>query len=287
VPADLHERATVAECTPVARAALYEKRIRPLLAEERPKSCNRCHLAGVDVGMFVRATPCRSMRCMAHLGLVSLEDPPASKILAWIGRAAPASPLVTEAVVAEERSGLRAWIEQAAICGPCTDEELGALDPDADPCAADGRTPQCPVGEAAPLGDPEIGEVTDPGGCAPELLESLFVDRVYRYRYRCYPCHFEGHGSLTATIDALPSPPPAWIRAGDCASGAVTTMRAVLDGGYVDRETPAASLLLRKPLAEQDGGLPHGGGPKFGGVDDPSYQDFRAWIERYAACAGG
>jgi hypothetical protein len=62
-------------------------------------------------------------------------------------------------------------------------------------------------------------------------------------------------------------------------------MRNVLERGLVDLENPAASLLVLKPLSEENGGVMHGGHAKFADVGDPAYVDFLSWIEREAACA--
>ena len=42
--------------------ALYERRIAPLLADDQPKTCNQCHLAGVDLSKFVRDDACVGSR---------------------------------------------------------------------------------------------------------------------------------------------------------------------------------------------------------------------------------
>lgn len=94
-------------------------------------------------------------------------------------------------------------------------------------------------------------------------------------RDRCYPCHFDNK-----ELEA-----PKWIATGPCELTSLTTMRNVLERGLVDLEDPAASLLLRKPLAESAGGVVHGGHDKFADVNDPAYVDIRSWIEREAACA--
>ena len=43
-------------CTPEGGLEMYEKRIAPLLEENRPSSCNQCHLSGIDLPL----TPARS-----------------------------------------------------------------------------------------------------------------------------------------------------------------------------------------------------------------------------------
>jgi hypothetical protein len=239
--------------------ALFERRIAPLLATDRPKTCNTCHLSGIDLAMFVQDSPCRTMACLEARGLVDLADPPASVVLRWIARADPDSPLIDQAVIDEEYAGFLAWIEATAACGLCWSGEA--------PCGE--ATPvRCEDGDEAPA-------YVDPGDCSPVTREALFRHRVYAWRDRCSPCHFDD-----TTIDA-----PKWIATGPCELGSLQTMRNVLDGGLVDLSAPAASLLLLKPLAESAGGVMHGGHDKFANQDDPAYVDFLAWIEREAECS--
>jgi hypothetical protein len=64
-----------------------------------------------------------------------------------------------------------------------------------------------------------------------------------------------------------------------------TTYWNVLDRGYVDVEEPEESLLLLKPLAEELGGVEHGGHDKFYSVTrDQGYLNFRYFVDRYAGC---
>lgn len=241
-----------------APSELYEQRIAPLLATDRPKTCNTCHLSGVDLQMFVQATPCQSMACLADRGLVDLEDPAASVVLQWISRADPSSPLIDQGVIDEEYAAFLAWIEATAECGLCF-------------------TGDAPCGGASKVlcdADLEPGVYQDPGDCAPITREALFRHKVYAWRDRCYPCHFDNKES-----DA-----PHWLATGPCELASLTTMRNVLDGGLVDLSNPAASMLLLKPLAESAGGVMHGGHDKFADTKDPAYIDFLTWIAREAAC---
>jgi hypothetical protein len=61
-------------------------------------------------------------------------------------------------------------------------------------------------------------------------------------------------------------------------------LREVEARGYVDVEYPMESLLLTKPLDEEQGGVEHGGGPKIHIGADPFYDALTAWLKRYAAC---
>jgi hypothetical protein len=253
-----HSSTAPLDCS-AAPSDLFTQRIGPLLASDRPKTCNTCHLSGVDLQMFVQETPCQTMACLEMRGLVDLADPQRSTILQWIARADPDSPLIDPQVIDEEYAAFLAWIEASAACGLCYTGDT--------PCGE-------PVAATCPADDPEADGFVDPGDCAPLTRETLFRHKVYAWRDRCYPCHFDNKEAEA----------PKWLATGSCELGSLTTMRNVLDGGLVDLKNPGASLLLRKPLAESAGGVMHGGHDKFADVNDPAYVDFLAWIEREAAC---
>lgn len=238
---------------------LFIKRIAPLLATDRPKTCNTCHLSGVDMEMFVQDTPCQTMACLESKGLVDLGAPEASVVLGWISRADPASPLIDQSVIDEEYQGFLAWIEATAQCGLCWSGDS--------PCGeASGE--KCEEDEEAPAW-------VDPGDCSALTRESLFRHKVYAWRDRCFPCHFD-----SSDIEA-----PKWIATGSCELGSLMTMRNVLERGLVDHDEPEQSLLLLKPLAESAGGVMHGGHDKFANKTDEAYVDFLAWISREVECA--
>jgi hypothetical protein len=260
------EDSVPAACTASANTALFDQRIAPLLADDRPKSCNACHLAGVDMSVFVRDTPCETMACLAELGLVDLAAPDASQVLAWIDRAKPLSPLIDDAVVQAEHDGFLEWIRHNADCGRY--ECAGVV------CTAREDDPFCDV---AP--EPFVAGVSlDVGGCDDLALEKLFRDTIYESRGRCFPCHFANE--MAAAPEAL-----HFIeQAGNCDSSSLQTLRNVVEAGLVDIEQPERSLLLLKPLAEGGGGVPHGGHEKFSPGNDPGYDNFVYWLKRYAAC---
>jgi len=254
-------------CEPAAGDELFERRIAPLLADDRPSSCNECHLRGLDLGSFAKGTPCRSMACMAEQGIVDLEHPENSLLLSWIERADPehaGSELITEAVVAEEYDAMLSWISYSARCG------AEACEPIEDPCGDPPTHEDCELA----LQPERDAAFVDPGDCSEATLESLFDARVYTWRGRCFPCHFQDDD-----IDA-----PKWVAVGSCALGASRTMRQVLTRGLVDVDDPERSLLLLKPLDESVGGVEHGGHHKMASTEDPAYVDFVEWITRYAEC---
>lgn len=246
-------------------ASLYARRIEPLLIEDRPSTCNQCHLSGVDLSLFVRETPCETMACLVELGLVDLESPDESVVLAWIDRARPQG-LITESVIDAEREAFHEWIQHTGQCGgreACAGTTCGAA----------------PVGDCALRR--EFGTEPpsfDPSDCSPVAREQAFLDGVYAWRGRCFPCHY---------IDNEIAPPeaPRWIDGSQtCGPSSLDSMNALLALGAVNFEDPEASLLLLKPLAEAQGGVVHGGHDKFGSREDTTYQSFLAWIEYEASC---
>jgi hypothetical protein len=258
-------------CSEAGSTALYDKRIAPILADERPRSCNQCHLAGIDLSLFVKDTPCQTMACLVASDLVDLEDPPASKILGWIGRAEPQSELITAEVIEEEYQGVLEWIEHSASCG------ASACPTFEDPCGQ-GPSDEEKAG-ACELSELDWVPFDDPGGCDDRTLEAMFQHDVYAFRGRCYPCHW--------TTEDPYEDAPRWLVIDDCDLGSLATLREVERRGLIDVDRPEESLLLDKPLSEALGGLPHGGGPKYGGFDDPGYLAARELVERYAACKAG
>ncbi|HVZ35382.1 MAG TPA: hypothetical protein VG963_23305, partial [Polyangiaceae bacterium] len=261
-------------CTPDEAGQLYQDRIAPVLTDARPKSCNQCHLSGIDLSLFVKSTPCQTMACMQKLGLVDLEHPDQSKVLGWIGRAKPQSELITASVIDQEYDGFRDWIRYSATCGTKVCEAY------ADPCGEDvpDTSSKCDVSDQIGAG------FVDPGDCSELTMEQLFSADVYQWRERCFPCHFSSDQNVQA---------PKWVNDVNnvtqastlaCATASLETMRNVLSWGLVDLDAPSNSLLLLKPLSVEAGGVMHGGGHKFTGASDETYQQFLAWITRYAAC---
>jgi hypothetical protein len=257
-----------AACSDANGTAIYERRIAPLLADDRPKSCNACHLSGIDMTMFVRDTPCETMACLGELGLVDLEAPEQSKVLAWIERAQPLSPLIDAAVVQAEHAGFLEWISHNSECGRF--ECAGVV------CSSRESEPFCDVVQES-FG---TGVSLDAGGCTDLALEQLFRDTVYASRGRCFPCHFESE--KTAAPEAL----HFIAQTSTCDASSLETMHNVVEAGLVDVVAPEQSLLIQKPLSEEGGGVAHGGHQKFYPGSDTGYDNFIYWVKRYAACQG-
>jgi hypothetical protein len=218
--------------------------------------------------MFVRDTPCETMACLSELGLVDLETPDQSKVLAWIDRAQPLSPLIDSAIVQAEHDGFSEWIGHNAECGRF--ECAGVV------CGAREREPFCDV---AP--EPFVTGISgDPGGCTDLALEQLFRATVYESRGRCFPCHFESEK------EAAPEAFHFIEQTSTCDGSSLETMHNVVEAGLVDVAEPEKSLLIQKPLGEEGGGVAHGGHQKFYPGSDPGYDNFVYWLKRYAACQG-
>jgi hypothetical protein len=261
------DEAVPAACAGASNTTLYDARIAPLLADDRPKSCNACHLSGIDMTLFVRATPCETMACLGALGLVDLAAPDQSKVLDWIQRAQPLSPLIDASVVQAEHDGFLEWIRHNAECGRFECRNVTCTP----------RSQSDPFCDVAP--EPFVAGIsTDAGGCSELALERLFRDTIYESRGRCFPCHF------SAELDAAPEALHFIEQSGSCDSSSLQTMHNVIEAGLVDVQNPEQSLLLLKPLAEGGGGVPHGGHEKFSPGSDPGYDNFMYWLGRYAAC---
>jgi hypothetical protein len=256
-----------AECNDQTPGDLFAQRIEPLFKEDRPKSCNQCHLSGIDLSSFSRDTPCETMACLVEQGMVDLDNPEESKVLSWIERAHPDSKLITEQVIQEEYDGFLAWIEYSASCQASVCSGVSCQQRDDDPF--------CDTDAEAGLYDTK----RDPGGCSDKALEQVFRDTVYGVRDRCFPCHFEKQANA-------PADAPRWIsQEGSCDEASLLTMHTVTKNGYANVDDPAKSLLLLKPLGPANGGVEHGGSTKFdGGTSDTAYRNFLYWLERYSDC---
>lgn len=248
---------------------LYDRRIAPLLESERPKSCNQCHLSGLDLGLFVRDSMCGTRACLLERGLVDPVDPENSLILQWIARAEPDSEVLTESVITEEYEGFSEFVHAVAACGGESCAGVSCRN-SGEPDACSDSIPSANEPRLVPAGT----------GCDPVSIEQAFVDTAYAERGRCFPCHYPTEPK--ATLRA-----PRWLDTrGGCEAGAATTLRNVLDGGYFDLETPEQSLILLKPLDPVFGGGPHEGSVKYHDTSDLGYRTWLGFIEFYAACQG-
>ncbi|MCA9628924.1 MAG: hypothetical protein KC766_14695 [Myxococcales bacterium] len=250
-------------CTAEDNLALFKRKIQPLLSDEHPSSCNQCHLTGVNLAAFARETPCETMACLEAEGLADPDDPDNSLVLAWIARAAPSSPLSPSAASLEFQA-FRSFLRYQSECG---DQVCAGVT-----CSSQAGGDVCVAKR-----EPAVLDIPDEGGCDDKQLEQLFADSIYRWRGRCYPCHFD---STKPEDDA-----PKWINASQvCDVASLATLHNVESSGYIRTDKPEKSWLLLKPLAEEAGGVEHGGHTKFKDQEDVAYQAFLYFIQRYAEC---
>lgn len=261
------------QCTEKEGADLYERRIAPLLADDHPSSCNECHLQGVDLALFIQTTPCATMACMVERDLVDLEQPERSLVLAWIDRATPSGG-ITQASIDAEREGMLEWIQRSSFCGDADCPEIE------NPCGDPADSPTCEI--PAPSEGPRA--VDDPGDCSDRTLELLWKEKVFAWRGRCFPCHFQSHDDEFEAVGEVAEPPPWIVDEGACDSISLATLRNAEERGFFDPSDPLQSKLLTKPLEEELGGVEHGGGPKMHSTDEAAYIDFVAFLTRWADC---
>lgn len=254
------------ECGAQDGLAIFEQRIEPLFVEDRPQSCNQCHLAGMDLSAFVRSDPCETFACLVEQNLVDTKEPRKSRVLSWIGRAAPDSRLITADIIDAEYQGFLEWIAFESQCGTCDDAVCESTD------AGSG----CPLVYGSSDSDASAPANSD---CSDEALYTVFSQTIYAERGRCSPCHSSAFQD--DEVDA-----PRWIDvSSSCERGAQQTLWNVLNAGYIDANAPEQSLLLLKPLAEDEGGVVHGGHDKFYDREtDPGYLAFAEFIDKLVTC---
>ncbi|MCA9706499.1 MAG: hypothetical protein KDK70_11670 [Myxococcales bacterium] len=158
-------------------------------------------------------------------------------------------------------------IPMTAAC----DGEL--CEPVDEPCGAPPDETAC---DFPPFVDEPMA-LDDPGDCSDLTLELVWREKVYSWRSRCFPCHFDSHAG---DIDDA----PPWIATGPCNPASLTTLHNAEQAGYLDAADPLRSLLLTKPLDESLGGVEHGGGPKLHALEEATYVDFAYFVQRWAAC---
>src|SRR5687768_3788571 len=67
-------------------ARVFEQRILPIFKSPNPSSCTQCHLAAVDLKDYILPSATDTFLALRDQGLIDLEKPEASKILALINR---------------------------------------------------------------------------------------------------------------------------------------------------------------------------------------------------------
>lgn len=271
-------------------ASLFARRIEPLLAADRPGSCQRCHLPTVNLsGVVYGDNDCDRIACMIEQGLVEPSAPLSSKVLDWIARGHSAPGRQTSARQQElarvEYEAFATWIVYGVECLHAGD----ACAPKADPCGVGGALEDMGA-DAADMTQVPVVEV-DMGpppaltlenyGCQDAQIDRAFLEHVWPDRGRCQHCH-----SAAPNGQPRPGEPLAWMSASKQAQGATETVGLIFSHRQrlLNVEEPPKSMLLLKPLDESLGGVEHGGGTKFSKADDETYWAMLAWIRLVAAC---
>src|SRR5579883_1351749 len=95
---------------------VFETRILPIFKSPDPSSCVQCHLAGVDLKNYIRPSHRETFLSLRDQGLVDLDRPENSRILALIdmGRNEKGAALIHESVRKGEYEAFAAWVKASA-----------------------------------------------------------------------------------------------------------------------------------------------------------------------------
>jgi hypothetical protein len=236
---------------------VFEERILPIFKSPDPSSCVRCHLAAVDLKNYILPSAKDTFLALRDQGLIDLDKPENSKILALINRGADdpkGAGLIAAKRQKAEYEAFAAWIKA---------------------CAADPALRTAPKPEKAPELATKPVEVVRHAR-RDRMLES-FEKNIWSLRFRCMNCHTEGNPQSDKLVKEH-GERVAWFKKG----GPAATMEYLLASKLIDLDKPEKSLLLLKPLND----VKHGGGVKIV-VGDQGYKQIRGWVEDVAAIRGG
>lgn len=236
--------------TPWSPAGLFNSRGHDASADLRRRILHCSDGGLLSRGHDASADQQETFAALVDAGLIDKSDPDKSKILEFIRREPEKASLMSKEIRQQELEGFREWIRVAV-----NDPQLAAVK------ATVTVGPQLPV------------EVIR--HARTDRVLSSFVENVWSEVGRCAACHspdrnekqVREHGERVS-----------WIKLNDLGA----TMKHMLEAGLVDLDAPAESLLLKKPLMQ----VKHGGGQKMV-VGDRTYQQFRRFIDDYAAVTAG
>lgn len=232
---------------------VFEKRLLPIFKSPDPSSCVQCHLSGVDLKDYILPSHEDTFVSLRDLGLIDLDAPEKSKILALINRG-------------NGEGGGAAKIHQKI-----RDAELEAFTDWIKRSAADPKLRELPKLAAEKRAKPKWPEEVIRHARKDRLLES-FTNTIWPIRFRCMSCHTEGTPQSKKLVDEH-GDRVAWFRS----AGPEATLEYLRKSRLIDTDNPEKSLLLRKPLGE----VKHGGGIKFV-KGDQGYKAMRSFLEDYA-----
>jgi len=247
----LRRPSPVAAAEPTPRE-VFEKRLLAIFNSPEPSSCVQCHLAGVALKNYIRPTCEQTFASLRDQGLIDLDRPEKSRILALIqmGDGDKGASLIQQKTREAEYAAFADWVKRAAA-----DPALRAL-------------PKAKPDEVA--GPARPAEVVRHGRL--DRLVASFTNTVWAQRHRCMSCHTEGTTENRKHVEKH-GPQVAWFKAG----GPEATLAYLRTTKLIDVNQPEKSPLLLKPLGEVE----HGGGKKFL-PGDQGYKAFRTFLEDYA-----
>ena len=230
---------------------IFTRRILPLAKADKPSSCRECHVAGVDLAMYVREDATSTFAALRSAGLVDIQQPEKSKLLEFIYRAPDKGDPLLAKVRAEELAAFRSWITASAN----------------DPQMISAKLSAPSIGPSLP---PEIIRHAR----RDRVLES-FMENIWVERERCAGCHSPDKNQR---LIAKHGEHISWITPDD-PSGTLATL---IEHELIDLKNPDKSLILQKPLNEVE----HGGHIKFmrGTRTD---KQFRRFLQDYSATVAG
>lgn len=248
--------ATLPAADPPTPEQVFDARIRPIFKSPNPSSCVQCHLAAVDLKNYIRPSSRDTFLSLRDQGLVDLDRPEKSRILALIemGKGEKGAALIHEKNRAAEHEAFAAWVKA---------------------CCANPELRNAPKLKAEELAKPARPNEVIRHARKDELLES-FTNSVWAMRFRCMSCHVEGTAENKKHV-AEHGPRVSWVKA----AGPEATLKYLMESKLIDVKNPEKSLLLLKPLKEVE----HGGGVKFI-KGDQGYRAYRQFVEDYARIVG-
>ncbi len=150
---------------------IFDQRILPIFRSSQPSSCVQCHLSAVDLKNYILPSAEKTFVSLRDQGLIDLEAPEDSKILALIRMGDrdldEGAKLIHEKTRRAEYAAFEAWVK--ACCADAKLRDLPRLDPaeHASPAKSD-----------AVIRHARRNRVVD-----------SFARNIWSQRMRCFPCH--------------------------------------------------------------------------------------------------
>lgn len=133
---------------------------------------------------------------------------------------------------------------------------------------------RAPLAEAQNSGSPDADKPQLDYEFFKTRVEPIFLKKRSDEHARCYVCHqIMRHGGGPLSLDMLPPGASFWTEEQSRHNFEVVS-KLVVPGN------PDLSLFLRMPLAPEAGGIAdtHQGGRQFASMDDPDWQNMKAWV---------